>query len=312
MIGTGLKKFALENGLQVAHGVAYGNFRGYAATLSEGSGYKQIILTTKFSDPAALQQLQQSINTVSVTREYRVRALNFAPDGVCIVFNDNPGTMKKIQAFCDWFFPMLDQSSATKADVCSECGQQVIGGTWKLMDGVAYYLHPGCADRIRMQLEEQKQQPNPGSYLTGAVGAFLGSAVGAVVWAAVLYAGYVASIVGLLIGWLADKGYNLLKGKQGKGKILILILAVIFGVLLGTFASDALSLAIMIGDGELPGYVLTDIPVMIVTLLRLEPEYMSATLGNIAMGLLFAGLGVFAMLMRAGKEVSRTKMIDLP
>ena len=39
MIGSGLKKYALENGLKVAQGVGYGSFRGYAATLSEGSGY---------------------------------------------------------------------------------------------------------------------------------------------------------------------------------------------------------------------------------------------------------------------------------
>ena len=63
MIGSGLKKFALENGLKVAQGVGYGNFRGYAATLSEGSGYKMIVLTTKFTDPEALQQLQQKMDS---------------------------------------------------------------------------------------------------------------------------------------------------------------------------------------------------------------------------------------------------------
>ena len=88
MIGSGLKKFAQENGLRVAKGVAYGSFRGYAATLSEGSGYKMMVLTTKFTDPEALQQLQQRINAVNVTREYRVQKLSFAPNGVCIVFGD--------------------------------------------------------------------------------------------------------------------------------------------------------------------------------------------------------------------------------
>lgn len=310
MIGSGLKKYAQENGLKVAHGVAYGNFRGFAATLSEGSGYKQIVLTTKFPDPEKLQQLQEQINQRNVNREFRVQKLSFAPNGVCIVFTDNPGTMGKIRAFADWFFPLLTEAQATGLDVCAECGLQLSGGTWKLIDGVAFYMHTGCAEKVRQTITEENAQPNPGSYLSGTFGAFLGSAIGAVVWALVLYGGYVASLVGLLIGWLAEKGYNLLKGKQGKGKVVILILAVIFGVLLGTFAADALSLAGMISNGELLGWGYGDIPEMFLILLS-DSEYLTATLGNIGMGLVFAALGVFALLRKAGKEVAGTKFIDL-
>ena len=38
MIGSALKKMARENGMTVQGGVAYGSLRGFAATLSEGSG----------------------------------------------------------------------------------------------------------------------------------------------------------------------------------------------------------------------------------------------------------------------------------
>lgn len=312
MIGSALKKFAQNNGLKVAHGVAYGSFRGYAATLSEGNGFKSIVLNTKFSDPLQLQELQQKLNAVDLKKEYRVNQLQFETDGVVIVFLDNPGTMKKLEAFCDWFFPQLDLSTASKADICSECGQQVIGGVWKLVNGVAFYMHSGCAEHLKAELAEEKQTVKPGSYLTGTVGALIGSALGAVVWALVLSGGYLASIVGLLIGFLADKGYDLLKGKQGKGKIAILILAVIFGVVAGTFAADAIALAQMIAGGELPGFTVANIPQMIVLLLQSEPEYASATARNILSGLLFAALGVAALLIRKGKEVSGTSMIDLP
>ena len=71
--------------------------------------------------------------------------------------------------------------------------------------------------------------------LSVLLGMAAGAALGAVVWAIVLSFGYIASLVGLLIGFLAEKGYSLCKGRQGKGKIAILILAVVFGVVLGTF-----------------------------------------------------------------------------
>ncbi len=314
MIGSGLKKLANENGMKVARGVAYGALRGYAATLSEGNGYKQIVLTTKFPDPAKLQELQAQVNGRNIQRELRVRELSFAPNGVSVVFLDNPGTMKKIGEFIEWFFPLLEQSGASKWDVCTECGFQVTGGKWKLVDGIAFYLHESCAEKLTRDIsaeETERREADTGNYFTGLLGALAGSALGAVLWAVVLSIGFVASIVGLVIGWLAEKGYNLFKGKQGKAKIAILIVAIIFGVLLGNFAADAFSLATMIANGELPGMGLIDIPYMISVLLTSEPEYLRITISNILMGLLFAGLGVFSLLRKTGKEVSATKIIDL-
>ena len=52
MVGNGLKKLAKENGMNVDKGVAYGSLRGFTATMSEGSGYKQIVFVTSFADLA--------------------------------------------------------------------------------------------------------------------------------------------------------------------------------------------------------------------------------------------------------------------
>ena len=311
MIGSGLKKLAQQNGMQVAAGVAYGSLRGYATTLSEGSGYKQVVIITRFADPAGQDALHAQMNTRNITADFRVQNMNFAPDGISVIFQDNPGTMKKIEAFIDWFYPMLPQFGATHAGYCGECGTDILdGGCWILRDGVAYHVHEACAQRVEAAVaaeNTQKKEEAAGSYGLGILGAFLGAALGAVVWALVLMAGYVASIVGFVIGWLAEKGYTLLKGKQGKGKVVILILAVIFGVLLGTFAADAITLLGMIGDGELVGFTAGDVPAMILVMLLTDSEYMTSTLGNVAMGLLFAGLGVFALLRKAGREVADSK-----
>ena len=314
MIGSGLKKMARENGMMVSNGVAYGNLRGYAATLSGGTGNKQIVLTTKFSDPMLLNQLQEQINQRNITKEFRVQTLNFAPDGILISFFDNPGTIKKIEAFLDWFMPMLPTYGASDVNTCSECGGRLEGGCWKLIDGVAYHMHENCADEICRNIEQEaqtKEQEDTGTYLKGTIGAVLGALLGSIVWAVVLYFGYFASIVGLLIGWLAEKGYNLLHGKQSKGKIAILIVAIVLGVLLGTFAADVITLAGFIKSGELIGCTMGDIPRIIFQLLVQDSEYLTATITDVLLGLLFAGLGVFALLRRASKEVTKTKIIDL-
>ena len=313
MVGSAFKKLAAENGMKVAKGVAYGSLRGFAATLSEGSGYKQIVFTTKFADPAGKGRLLDIINQTELKKQYRVLNINLAPNAVQVVFHDNPGTMKKILAFLDWFVPLLREHSATGANICTECGCEITAGKWVLVNGTAYHLHDSCAQKAAREVEADNAQRAQagGSYLLGTIGALMGSAVGAVLWGFVLYSGYVASIVGLVIGFLAEKGYNLFRGKQGKAKVLILILAVVFGVLAGTFASDAIILAEMIGGGELPGFTMGDIPLFIFYTFLEDPEYRMGTFSNIGMGLLFAALGVFALLRNTGKAVADSKYIEL-
>lgn len=314
MIGSGLRKLAKQHELMISNGVAYGSMMGFATTLSEGSGYKRIDISTKFSQNQQLEQFQAALHTANLTKLYYVQKLSFGPIWISVVFRDTIGTMKKIEAFIDWFYPLLRQHGAAQANLCLECGTEISAGGWYLVDGIAYHLHDSCAEHIKNTMKEQNQQAkeqDTGSYASGLLGALLGSVLGAAVWAVVLYLGYVASLVGLLIGWLAEKGYTLLHGKQGKGKVAILIVAIIFGVVLGTIIPDVVTLAQMIDSGELIGYTYGDIPSMLVFLLTADAEYARGTAGNMLMGLLFAALGVFALLRKTNKEVSGTTIKEL-
>lgn len=315
MIGSALKKMANENGMQVAHGVAYGAYRGFALTMKEGGGWKALEFATRIPEPSAQDSLERKLNEVDMKRTYRVQSLEIGQRSIAIVFLDNPGTMKKIYAFLDWFIPLLEECGATKADICNECGYQTQGGDcWVLIDGVAHHMHEACRDKVKRELAEEEQirkEEGEGSHLTGFLGAMAGGLIGAAVWAVVLLLGYVASIVGLLIGFLAEKGYNLAKGKQDKSKIAVLVIVIVLAVLIGTVAADAISLAQMIGSGELYEYTYGDIPLLILFLALNDAEYLMATLGNVGMGLLFAGLGVFGLLRKAKKEVTGIRVVEL-
>lgn len=309
MIGSGLKKLATSNQMRIDRGVAYGNFRGYATTFSEGAGYKLIQITTTFSDEAKLAQLNDILNSRDLYKEFRVQEIVFSQTCIGIVFYDNPGTMKKLTAFIDWFFPLLGMYGAAGANICTECGCEITAGQWHLIDGAAYYLHDNCVHNVQgaIAMDAQiRRQEDPGSYASGLIGAFLGAALGAIVWAIVLNVGYVAAIVGFLIGWLAEKGYELLNGKRGKGKVVILIFAVIFGVLLGTAIGEIAAIALMIVSGELYDMTMGDLPLLLGYLLT-DSEYMLSVLADIGLGIVFAALGVISLLIRAGREVSDVK-----
>ncbi len=313
MIGSGLKKFAQANGLSVDGGVGYGSLRGFAAALSEGSGFKQMVIQTKFPDVEKLNALQASLNSVDLQREYRISQLSFTPGGVVIVFADNPGTMKKIEAFTDWFFPRLSETGASGANCCAECGMPVeYGGVWAMVSGVAGCYHSTCAEKVSQALTEEsaaKSEADKGTYVSGIIGAVLGALLGAIVWALVLNAGYVASLVGLLIAFLADKGYDLLKGRQGKGKVVTLIASVILGVVAGTFLAQFIGIAQLIDEGFfIPEITYADIPDIFLLLIKEDPGYVSDIFSNILQGLVFAAIGVVFFIRQAAKKVTDPKM----
>lgn len=314
MIGSGLKKLAQEYGMQINNGIAYGNLGGFNATLSEGAGTKYISFATAIADPAKERAFITQIDARNLRKEFRVTRLNATSKYIQVTFHDNPGTMAKIRAFLDWFLPLLREAEAAGADICPCCGCEMTEGSWKLIGNIAYRMHDVCGEKVRREITESEaadKEERQGSYLTGLVGALLGSTLGGVLWAVVLYFGYIASIVGFAIGWLAEKGYDLLKGKQGKGKIAILIIAVIFGVLIGNFGVDGITLAQMIAEGYFGRISYANIPLLIVLTLIEEPEYRSAVIGNIVMGLVFAALGVWSLIRKANAEVSGTKIVDL-
>ncbi|MBE6948953.1 MAG: hypothetical protein E7456_03810 [Ruminococcaceae bacterium] len=313
MIGMGLKKLAAQHGMKVASGVAYGDLKGYATTMKEGNGYKMIAISTKFEDASQAEALISYCNQHNIRREYRVMQLDVALNGIVIVFQDNPGTMKKIIAFIDWFYPLLPKYNAAGVDKCAECGLELIGGTWKLVNGLAVHLHEGCANSLENKIEvgnEKREAEAKGSYFTGFIGALLGALIGAVLWGVVASFGFISAIIGFIIGYLAELGYKLLRGKKGKGKLAILILAAIIGVIVGTFLGDAFSLVQMINSGEIMASY-SEIPGLILYVFLVDSEYMVASLGNVALGLLFAGLGVFTLFRKAGKEVADDKIVDL-
>jgi len=313
MISAGIKKLAKENDLKIASGVAYGNLYGYASTFSEGNGYKRLVIVTTLPYPDWERWLKAEIDNTNIEREYRVKSISFNVKTIEIEFRDAAGTMKRINAFIEWFYPLLKQAYATKCKICAECGQPIEKGTWKLIDGVAYPLHKDCAIQLKntfIEEHEAEMAEQKGSYLMGFIGAILGAAIGAALWAGVYYMGYMASIVGFVIGILAERGYNLFKGKKGGLKVAILVVLVIAGVVVGTLAGEWLTLYTMMQDGELIGYTAKDLLPLLMEAIE-EEEVFMILLKNIAMGIFFAALGVFALIRKTSKEAKPTKVKDL-
>lgn len=144
-----------------------------------------------------------------------------------------------------------------------------------------------------------------GSVITGFIGAALGALIGAAAWAAVaVMLEIITALIGLLIGFLAGKGYDLFKGRQGKAKVVCVVLAVIIGVVAGVGATyvwqihDAYNEAYGSLQGVNSVFVRSEDD-FFRTILE-DSEVQSEILKNLAMGLVFAFLGCIGLLRDMG------------
>ena len=146
-----------------------------------------------------------------------------------------------------------------------------------------------------------------GSIIGGFIGALLGASIGAVAWTLVGMLGYMASIVGFVIALLADKGYDMFKGRQGTVKMIVLILCVVLAVGVGTVGTYVW----MIHDSYTEQYnELTELEKKLLTIT--EAEYMQEVLSDsevqgcmikdAGMGLVFGLLGSFGLIKAAKKK----------
>ncbi len=298
MVGPALKKYAKSHGLAVNGGFAYGALYGYRIALDDGQNIKRLFLVSRFTDDERKAAFEALLGSGDVVTHFRIQAREYRDNQLILVFTDKAGTMTLIGEFLDWLLPQLPQYGAA-ADVCTHCGGMTAGsGTWVVIDGLPYYMHESCLNsktQIIRSNEETVRENLTGSYLTGFIGALLGGLLGSLIWAGVMYVGFIAGIVGFLIGFFANKGYALFKGKEGKGKLAILIVVILLCVIIGTLLGEYVSCL-----KEIPGLPFKTF----VSLIKEYSEVRAAVLKDFLLGLLFAALSVIGLLARTKRETS--------
>ncbi len=316
MVGTGIKKFAKENEWQIKSGIAFGNYRGYMMSMQEGAGWKSLSIAARLESEDVVKSAYELLNDKKIMKEYRITDSRVSASSVLIIFLDNPGTMKKIFKFMESFCDGLDSFGAKGINYCSSCGVEFNGAKTvpAVMNDVVYLLHESCMNNDDEEMKHKKdEKAKGGSTLLGTIGAFFGAVVGAIPWAIAYYFGWFVGWFGFIIGLAAKKGYELLNGKESRAKGIVVIIATVFGVFLAESCAIMVSLAVMwIEEGY--DFYLLDIAYSYIYALSTDSGILLAVLGDIALGLLFAALGIWSLardiFKTTGKKADRFIRLD--
>lgn len=316
MIGSAIKKFAKENEWITKNGIAYGKYRGYMMSMQEGAGWKSLSIAARLENDDALKSAYELLNDKKIMKEYRITGSTISPSSVMISFLDNPGTMKKILEFMESFCDGLDSFGAKGANYCSSCGQAFVGSEAipAVMNDVVYLLHESCMNKDDEEMQYMKEEKaKDGSTLLGTIGAFSGALIGAIPWAVASYFGWFVGWFGFLIGIASKKGYELLNGKESRAKGIVIIIATVLGVIIAESVAIMVSLGVM-WTQEGYEFNILDIIYSYAYALATDSGVLLAVLGDIALGLVFAALGIWSLIRdifkTTGKNANRFIRLD--
>ncbi len=223
--------------------------------------------------------------------------------------------IKRLSEFLDSATQKVAALGIVSEKTCSICHQPLDSGEVPVrIKEYVFPMHDACADKAIQDAAWGKIEKK-GSVLTGILGAALAAVIGAIPWAVVFAMGYMVSIVGILIGFLVSKGYDLLHGRQGRVKIAVVLLFVLLSVALGQVAGTSYDVSKYYDEAKagLKPYeemIYTKAEAIIIFWtedLMASPEGIRETLGNFGMGVFFALLGCFGMFKQMARDTIPAK-----
>ncbi len=233
-------------------------------------------------------------------KEFRAKNAQQNGSAVTIMLDSQVKRIKPehVAAFLDKSTAYLTQQGYRSG--CSVCGQDNDEG-FTQQGGFVLQMCAPCHERLAAATTQIKQERAvTGSYLTGLLGAVLGAIVGIIPWVLIGMLGYIAGISGLIMAFLAYKGYLLLRGKRGPGMTWILILV----LFVFTYVAVLTSVGVEAYQASVEAGLSVGQLIYLVFIAPFTPELFDtgALWGNIALGWFFAALGSFAFLRKTNKE----------
>ncbi len=304
MLNSKLKKFAQENGLTVAHGVAYGYYNDYLLTLSQDSGDITAVFSVVIADEGSVEAIKEGLQNKNFRNEHLIREVQVNGLKVTAAFMSSSGVIKQLLAALTAITEKLRECGVLGKGYCPYCRQPESGSEeMYLVNGMAMQLHSGCLESLKGEFSERTEQAKTtGNVLTGTVGAALGAIVGAIPWAIASFLGWFVAYLGFVISLASCKGYEILHGKETRIKGIIVLIMSVLAVVIAEYVA---MLALIIK--EFPGNPLGACISALNSVIIADKEIQAELIKNLVIGWLFAVLGMYPLIKSIFTNVKQTK-----
>lgn len=297
MIGSKLKKYAGQIGLQVSGNMVYGEYRGYIMSICRVSGRICVGIAAAMPNEAAADAVLNALGqTVDFRKKHHIQSLSVTPRLIEILFPDNAFAMRTLGDAVEFVMNVLHEQNVPGASCCTHCGNEFTSScTLVKIGNYVFPMHNSCV-QLRVEdaeksVEESRRNGNIG---TGIIGAALGGIVGSIPWAVAYYFGWFVGWLGFVIGFAAKKGYEIFKGRESKAKAAVIIIVTFLAVIFAEYATllfTAWRETVKLSDYN---FSLLDIMRLVGYILQEDPTLWAGIIWDIILGWVFAGLGIFS------------------
>ncbi len=302
MAGKNLKDLAASLGFENKNNRFFGDYQGYSITLSDSNEQKNLMIGIALpGDDPRTNQIVEFIEKNK--KEYGIVEYSIHPSHVSISVQNIKAFDETLTRLMNDAIRLIRELGIPGSEVCWYCN--LTGGTEKVQVNEAVVsMHNGCIESFSQKIEQASQEfhSEKKNYGRGFIGALIGGIVGAIPWLIVYLVGYVVAILGVLIGFASQKGYELMGGKPGKAKAWIVLLIVIVVVFGSHFIGDTIELSNYLKDEGFTDFVYSDVVDFHITMIQEDSEYRGVILGNLLKGLLFGGAGAVGIFLGLKKE----------
>lgn len=252
MIGTALKKLAVQYQLAVSNGIAYGYLQGSYVTLTthpcchrmsiyvgsvnvplnEGEEFPPAVkCSAMITDMVTKASGEENIYGLLRNRFIPALVVNHSGSVMTLNFRLDHQGINGLQRFVAELLPRITPLTAPLQ--CSCCGGHTGGQGYpvKITDDTIVPMHTACCQ------EYVKKNHRAASVLPGIIGAAAGALLGAFAWAAISHLTGIAALGCLLVLILTLGGYKLLHGKRGRIQMITIGVCMAAAVSLGILAN---------------------------------------------------------------------------
>lgn len=286
-------------GFENLNGVFFGSWKGYAVSHFTNQGFYsfQVAVRTDKKDTQLRKTLLEDMKS-RCPKRCRGVMMNGSSITFNMAFDRKVSLSEQMSEFLDAMTGALRQAGVQPANTCAHCGGQHPDSL--CLVNMAYQpVHAACVrDAKEKTVEKAQQNQETGSYLTGTIGAIIGTLVGVIPSVlTIIYMERIYALLFALVPLAAMFGYRLCKGKQSKASIAIIIVLSILGV----FALQIIVATVSVAQDSSMSFFETASWV-IPYLLSADGFSVLLSDGNILSEFLFMAIGIFF----AWKYVART------
>ena len=305
-----MSRFAALTGYAVQSGTAYGRTNGiyFNATPDEMGqvvtvrAYIRPIETLTFRDTGR----GRGIDIDRVNDYLKVRQRDYANTGaeadersLWLSLKDNPSA-DKVSNFLVEFSRFLSEKGYVSS--CAVC-PQTRNLEYRMQERELLEVCPACAEKHSDVLKNLTIESDiKSSFSRGVTGAVLGALAGVALWIIINFVSRYSFLCGLPMAYFIYKGYHLTHGKHHKNMFILLFAALILFTYIAVMSCEGINIyRARLSAGYETGLI-REISSTMVGLLNPKVYDVAFLWMRLGIGLLFSGLGGFALVLRFRRE----------